>query len=128
MVLCLVCLPVVVDGWLLHTNQVSSSLPKRRAMNKAKVHGKAHRLGSAQHRFEINRAAAARKRPASADAAKVLKRPAPAMLTDDRPCRHRGRPANPVHLRRLPDPVRDEQSGIPLTQLEVVNYPSRIEQ
>ena len=25
------------------------------------------------------------------------------------------RPANPVDLRRLPDPVRDEQSGIPLT-------------
>ena len=60
--------------------QWSSSLPKRRAMNKAKVHGKAHRLGSAQHRFEINQAAAARKRPASADGAKVLKRPAQAML------------------------------------------------
>ena len=44
------------------------------------------------------------------------------MLTDDRPCRHRGRPANPVDLRRLPDPVRDEQSGIPLTQPEVVKY------
>ena len=49
--------------------QWSSSLPKRRAMNTANVHGKAHRLGSAQHRFEINQAAAARKRPASADAA-----------------------------------------------------------
>ena len=32
------------------------------------------------------------------------------------------RPANPVDLRRLPDPVRDEQSGIPLTQPEVVKY------
>ena len=49
--------------------QWSSPLPKRRAMNKVKVHGKAHRLGSAQHRFEIKQAAAARKRPASADAA-----------------------------------------------------------
>ena len=105
--------------------QWSSSLPKRRAMNKAKVHGKAHRLGSAQHRFEINQAAAARKRPASPGCAsqpagKVLKRPAQATLTDDRPCRPRGRRANPVDLRRLPDPVRD--SGIPLTQPEVVNY------
>ena len=94
-------------------------------MHKAKVHGKAHRLGSAQHRFEINQAAVARKRPASPSgasqhAAKELKRPAQAMLTDDRPCRPRGRPANPVDLRRLPDPVRD--SGIPLTQQAVVNY------